>query len=252
LAYENDAPSSGYVIDNIIALSAAGGGVFLDGAPAPVAVPFTYCDVFGNKGGDYTGGAAAGTGCISVDPLFVKAAAGDYRLKSCNGRWTGTAWLRDFVTSPCIDAGDPAQPVGREPAPNDGIINLGFDGGTQYASKSSMVTVMAFAYPSNTKPWRPWGWTYKWPVDHASAEAHITLRPAISPTGWGAPMAATFHWTGNTLTFMPANFAANGRYLLTLATGVAKTAGGTIGWGESWAFKTDGKGWPVFDSSFAQ
>ena len=42
----------------------------------------------------------------------------------------------DEVTSPCIDAGDPMSPIGREPFPNGGRINMGAYGGTAEASKS--------------------------------------------------------------------------------------------------------------------
>jgi len=42
----------------------------------------------------------------------------------------------DEVTSPCIDAGDPMNPIGLEPFPNSGRINMGAYGGTSEASKS--------------------------------------------------------------------------------------------------------------------
>jgi hypothetical protein len=44
--------------------------------------------------------------------------------------------VKDDVTSPCIDAGDPNSPVGEEPFPNGGRINMGAYGGTAEASKS--------------------------------------------------------------------------------------------------------------------
>lgn len=40
------------------------------------------------------------------------------------------------MTSLCIDAGDPNSPIGFEPFPNGGIINMGAYGGTREASKS--------------------------------------------------------------------------------------------------------------------
>jgi len=40
------------------------------------------------------------------------------------------------VTSPCIDAGAPMSPIGLEPFPNGGIINMGVFGGTAEGSKS--------------------------------------------------------------------------------------------------------------------
>jgi hypothetical protein len=102
----------------------------------------------------------AGRGNIATNPLFAASGRwvdrdnpavtvpandpvaiwllGDYHVQSQAGRWdpmTGL-WLQDDVTSPCIDAGDPATPVGSEPSPNGGIINLGAYGGTAEASKS--------------------------------------------------------------------------------------------------------------------
>lgn len=44
--------------------------------------------------------------------------------------------MMDDVTSPCIDAGDSMSPLGPEPFPNGGIVNMGAYGGTAEASKS--------------------------------------------------------------------------------------------------------------------
>jgi hypothetical protein len=106
-----------------------------------------------------------GTGNLKADPLFLSRGcwvdrdqpdkvvgpnypnavwlAGDYHLQSQMGRWDPktAAWQQDPVTSPCIDAGDPATPVGQEIAPNGGIINLGAYGGTTEASKSRSNTL---------------------------------------------------------------------------------------------------------------
>jgi hypothetical protein len=55
------------------------------------------------------------SGNLDVDPLFADAANGDVHLKSEAGRWTdGGVIVHDTVTSPCIDAGDPADPCGDE------------------------------------------------------------------------------------------------------------------------------------------
>jgi hypothetical protein len=100
--------------------------------------------------------AADGAGLnVDVDPCFVNPGywdpsgtpddpnddvwvAGDYHLKSQAGRWDPAteSWVRDGVTSPCIDAGDPAGPVGDELFPNGGRVNMGAYGGTTQASKS--------------------------------------------------------------------------------------------------------------------
>jgi len=63
---------------------------------------------------------------------------GDYHLKSQAGRWDTNKerWTKDEVTSLCIDAGDPMSPIGLEPFPNGGRLNMGAYGGTSEASKS--------------------------------------------------------------------------------------------------------------------
>jgi hypothetical protein len=83
----------------------------------------------------WTGG---GIGNIDADPCFADPNNGDYHLKSQAGRWDANEgrWTIDEVTSPCIDAGDPMSPIGLEPFPNGGRINMGAYGGTAEASKS--------------------------------------------------------------------------------------------------------------------
>jgi len=80
----------------------------------------------------------SGEGNIDIDPLFTDPNTGDYHLKSQAGRWDpiSETWVQDDVTSPCIDAGDPNSPIGYEPFPNGGIINMGAYGGTTGASMS--------------------------------------------------------------------------------------------------------------------
>jgi parallel beta-helix repeat protein len=109
-------------------------------------VNITYSDI---KGG------WPGEGNIDKDPCFASPGYwdpngtpedvnddfwvdGDYHLMSQAGRWDPNAqsWVKDNVTSPCIDAGDPMSPIGLEPFPNGGIINMGAYGGTAEASKS--------------------------------------------------------------------------------------------------------------------
>ncbi len=79
-----------------------------------------------------------GIGNITDDPLFVDAEASDYHLKSQAGRWDSNLgrWLVDDVTSPCIDAGDPATDWKEEFWPHGGRTNIGFYGGTSEASMS--------------------------------------------------------------------------------------------------------------------
>ena len=91
----------------------------------------TYSNVYGED-------TWPGFGNINEDPLFADPNNNDYHLKSQAGRWDpnlGT-WTIDNVTSPCIDTGDPMYPIGHEPFPNGGRINMGAYGGTAEASKS--------------------------------------------------------------------------------------------------------------------
>ena len=67
----------------------------------------------------------------SVDPSAM-----DVHLKSVMGRWNGSDWVNDSVTSPAIDAGDPTSDYAAEPSPNGARINLGAYGNTAEASKS--------------------------------------------------------------------------------------------------------------------
>lgn len=63
-----------------------------------------------------------GNGNISVDPLFVNVNNNDLSLSS---------------NSPCIDAGDPNDDVGEEPFPNGYRINMGYNGGTRFATETT-------------------------------------------------------------------------------------------------------------------
>ena len=130
--------------------------IFRDGGDeisndGPSIVEVAYSNVQGSWPGDSN---------IDVDPLFADPGhwadvndpnvvaepndpnavwvEGDYHLKSEAGRWdpVSESRVKDDVTSPCIDAGDPNSPVGDEPEPNGGIINMGAYGGTAEASMS--------------------------------------------------------------------------------------------------------------------
>jgi hypothetical protein len=63
---------------------------------------------------------------------------GDYHLKSQAGRWDANSisWVKDDVTSLCIDAGDPNLDWTKELWPNGKRINIGAYGGTPQASMS--------------------------------------------------------------------------------------------------------------------
>jgi hypothetical protein len=101
-----------------------------------------------------------GEGNIDIDPLFANPGYwanvndpnivvepndpnavwmnGDYHLKSEAGRWdpNSQSWVKDEVTSPCIDAGDPNSDFSSETWPHGERINMGAYGGTREASMS--------------------------------------------------------------------------------------------------------------------
>ena len=151
----------------------AGGGLGNFGDEGECEVSIDNCIMWGNSpDAIYVGdsdvvvvhsdmqGGWQGQGNIDADPCFVSPgwwadvsdanaivepsdanavwADGDYHLKSQAGRWelSSQSWVQDEVTSPCIDAGDMSSPIGHEPFPNGGIINMGAFGGTAEASKS--------------------------------------------------------------------------------------------------------------------
>jgi hypothetical protein len=124
----------------------------------PSAASVSYSLVEGGQASIWQGPSGAvcwGSGTIDADPCFADQGYwdpngtlsdpnddfwvdGDYHLKSQGGSWdpNSQSWAEDDVTSPCIDTGDPNSPVGDEPQPNGGRINMGAYGGTAEASKS--------------------------------------------------------------------------------------------------------------------
>jgi hypothetical protein len=96
---------------------------------------FSYADVSGGQPGE---------GNLNTDPLFVSPG---YWANPWDGKptadpsYAGAIWVGGnyhlHSDSPCIDAGDPSVPVGQEPSPNGGLVNLGVYGGTNQASISA-------------------------------------------------------------------------------------------------------------------
>jgi hypothetical protein len=99
-------------------------------------------------------GGWPGEGNINAAPYFVDPNNGDYHLKSQDGRWdqAGGSWVIDETSSPCIDAGDPNNPVGLERFPNGGRINMGAYGGTPEASLSPRQLPLLPGQASNPNP----------------------------------------------------------------------------------------------------
>jgi len=120
------------VVSNSIVYFNNGGG---ENITAQKSLAVTYSNVQGG---------AEGAGNIDADPLFV--APGDYHLRSAGWSWDAlqSGWVWDELTSPCIDAGDPAESLGDEPPCEEGdplseraintALNMGAYGGTAEAS----------------------------------------------------------------------------------------------------------------------
>lgn len=90
------------------------------GLDAAGQVTSSWSAIVGNDR-DRQGHAPSSTDLAALQPRFLDAAAGDYR---------------EAADSPTIDAGDPALPVGEEPAPHGGRVNLGAFGGTAEAAST--------------------------------------------------------------------------------------------------------------------
>jgi len=133
-----------------------------DGGPAaavmgdewsPSSLAIEYCNVQGGEQAIRALGSSGSTvtwgdGNIDVASYFV--GGGDYHLKSQTGRRDpGGGWVTDAVTSPCVDAGDPASGHTNEPSPNGSRVNMGAYGNTTQASKSVPDTQVASALPDS-------------------------------------------------------------------------------------------------------
>lgn len=122
------------VRNNIIAGS---GGYGITGNAKSTFITAEYNNIYNNKSGHYNN--CTGKNDIHVVPLFADPSGGNFHLKSKAGRWNPKLkkWVKDKVTSPCIDAGDPKVDCSKEPAPNGKRINMGAYGNTPHASKSA-------------------------------------------------------------------------------------------------------------------
>jgi Right handed beta helix region/Disaggregatase related len=132
-------------------------------------VDITYSDIEGGYPGEgnidadpcfANPGYWAGNPNMAGEPNYLDLAwvEGDYHLKSQAGRWdpNGESWVKDDVTSPCIDTGDPNSDWSGETWPNGQRINMGAYGGTAEASMSTQPQPMflphiAYIYSSDAE-----------------------------------------------------------------------------------------------------
>ncbi|HPO17461.1 MAG TPA: right-handed parallel beta-helix repeat-containing protein, partial [Candidatus Hydrogenedentes bacterium] len=171
----------------IIADGASSYGIYLNAVPT--LFQSDNNDLFATNGAKvgFSAGMARGTlsewqlatgkdlHSISTDPLLVDAPNGDYHLQSTGGSWHGGAWTADTADSPCLDTGDPADPVALEPEPNGGRINMGDEGGTDQASKTPAVSLITLLAPHGGEVWR--GSQYiRWYTGGAGWQTDDTVR----------------------------------------------------------------------------
>lgn len=136
--------------NNIISPTTTGIGLYLASGSTPPAVSdYNDFHITGTASSGYLASVTyttlaewrAGSGrdanSLSVDPLFVNAAGGDYHLSSTAGSYRTAGFIADATTSPCLDAGDPATPIGDEVSPHGARVEMGAFGGTAQASLSS-------------------------------------------------------------------------------------------------------------------
>jgi hypothetical protein len=110
-----------------------------EAADSAGALASSYNDLFGNSS-DYVG-TAAGTGDLSSVVTFAGVGARDLHLTSAQ---------------PSTDRGDPNDPVGADPAPNGGRINLGAFGGAADAELTTPSTSVGMSnLPASTSAQRP-------------------------------------------------------------------------------------------------
>lgn len=128
--------TDGSVIRNNIVAFNTTAGIMAD-STSVLSWSNSYNCVYGSPA-NYSGFAFAGTGDISLDPLFAmgEPVEFDFHLQSQAGRLTCNGLTIDAATSPCIDAGDPTDTFGNEPMPNGGRVNMGAYGNTYEASRS--------------------------------------------------------------------------------------------------------------------
>lgn len=138
------------LVNNVLVARGDGNGcVFVNSSP----LFSDYNDLYASSGatvgvfsgghqmatlGDWQTDASVDANSLGADPLFVDSEAGDYHEQSLAGSYHNGLWVADGVSSPVIDAGNPASAFTKEPTFNGGRVNLGAYGNTGQASRTSI------------------------------------------------------------------------------------------------------------------
>lgn len=222
--------SSWPIIRNCIIAFSSNSGVAVVGNSNP---NISYCDLYGNAAGNWAGFTPTAPGILSANPQFGDRTTTDYRLKSAGGRYNGSVWVNDTVSSPCIDAGDPASPCSLEPAPNGGRINMGYDGNTRYASRTPP-PVITVCTPKGTGV----SMTTKIIASFSTPMKPTTVQNAFYINGTKVT-TGTFAWLGSKMTYTPAtNWRPNKRYQVKITTAARSKIGVAMAADKIWNFTT--------------
>jgi hypothetical protein len=102
---------------------------------------------------EWRAGTGLDTNSLSVDPVFVNPAAGDFHLQSTAGTYETGGWFTAAADSPCLDMGigDAGEETVTNATPwhafNRGRRNLGAYGGTELASRTPAVRRLMMVEP---------------------------------------------------------------------------------------------------------
>ncbi len=185
----------------------------------------SYNNLWGN-----INNSGGGLGSISSDPLFADPANFDFHLKSQAGRWNGTSWVTDSVTSPAIDAGDPTSDYSNEPEPNGGRVNMGAYGNTTEASKSGGVDTTPPTISStdpangatNVSPSKTITATFSEAIQSSTNYANISLKDSSNNS-----VSISTSISGNVLTIDPvSDLAYSKTYTVTIPASAVKDLAG--------------------------
>lgn len=242
--------------NNIIAFTKRGWGLLFEGCVPCVK----FNDFFGNVPCDFGGGflvsnpTAKSDGgddhhdCnIFADPLFVDRANGILTVKSVEGHYdfATMTFVRDLCTSRTIDAGDPCADFSCEPQPNGFRINQGAQGGTEFASKSSMFAQVCFTQGQNgVSRSGPMKFVFLTNMTKDSVTAHMNVVPGgfpeLSPAASSKQVTSGITWLClNKMIFTPTPpLNADSDYAIVFTAGIKRLDHSCVPYTEVFNFHT--------------
>ncbi|MEO6842783.1 MAG: right-handed parallel beta-helix repeat-containing protein [Bradyrhizobium sp.] len=143
---------------------------------------------------------------------------------------TTGAYTGDASSSPAIDGGNPASPVGAQPSPNGGIIEIGAYGGTAEASLSPSAFLTVTSPSAGAALTQGATTSITWNSFNVSGSVNISVSAdggtTFTTLASGVANTGSYSWTIN-----PATYAAGSTYVVEVASAIAPAI-----FGESSAF----------------